>query len=140
MGGDQPRTSAERSRPGRDVRSLAAGGDAYASVGVRVFGHRLVQTDDDVEEQVAERADVHGGEPTIERVNGGGGRSRLGSFLLGGLLGGLAGVAASRLRHSGAARRNAQPGLRAFEGAPCYQELVEREAESKSDRDADARV
>jgi hypothetical protein len=73
-------------------------------------------------------------------MHGGGGRSRLGSFLLGGLLGGLAGVAASRLRHSGAARRSVQPGLRAFEGAPCYRELIEREAESKSDGDADARV
>jgi hypothetical protein len=61
-------------------------------------------------------------------MDGGAGKSRLGSFLLGGLLGGLAGLAASRLRGSRAGRPAAeQPGLRAFEAAPCYQEHLERE-------------
>jgi len=64
-------------------------------------------------------------------VDGDGGRSRLGSFLLGGLVGGLAGLAASRLRAPGGPRRGAQPGLRAFEAAPCYRELVEREREAE---------
>jgi hypothetical protein len=58
--------------------------------------------------------------------------SRLGSFLLGGLLGGLAGLAAGRL---GARRREQRPagppGLVAFERAPCYQELLEREARGR---------
>jgi hypothetical protein len=62
-------------------------------------------------------------------VDRGTNRSRLGSFLLGGLLGGLAGMAASRLRVPGLRKRSMQPGLRAFEGAPCYHELLEREHE-----------
>jgi hypothetical protein len=53
---------------------------------------------------------------------------RLGSFVVGGLLGASAAVAAARRR-----RRRAQPerpvfqGLEAFEGAPCYREIVEKE-------------
>ena len=62
-----------------------------------------------------------------EEVDGDTRKSRLGSFLLGGLVGGLAGIAASRLR---IVRREGQPkqqpGLAAFEAAPCYQELLER--------------
>ena len=53
---------------------------------------------------------------------------RLGSFVIGGLLGASAALAAARRR-----RRLAQPdrpvfqGLGAFEGAPCYREIVEKE-------------
>ena len=53
---------------------------------------------------------------------------RLGSFVVGGLLGASAAVAAARRR-----RRRAEPqqpvvqGLEAFEGAPCYREIVEKE-------------
>jgi hypothetical protein len=67
-------------------------------------------------------------------VNGGAGRSRLGSFLLGGLLGGLAGLAASRLRLPGpsSSKTRTQPGLRAFEGAPCYRELEERQRQEQA--------
>jgi hypothetical protein len=55
---------------------------------------------------------------------------RLRSFLIGGLVGSLAGVAAAgRLRvKPRPARRPSPAGLAAFEQAPCYQELVEREA------------
>jgi hypothetical protein len=54
--------------------------------------------------------------------------SRLGSFLLGSLLGGLAGLAAGTLRAQRPVRRRpAPPGLAAFERAPCYQELLDRE-------------
>ena len=55
---------------------------------------------------------------------------RLRSFLIGGLVGSLAGVAAAgRLRvKRRPARRPSPAGLAAFEQAPCYQELVEREA------------
>jgi hypothetical protein len=53
---------------------------------------------------------------------------KLGSFVVGGVLGASAAVAAARRR-----RRLSQPnrpvfqGLEAFEGAPCYREIVEKE-------------
>jgi hypothetical protein len=53
---------------------------------------------------------------------------KLGSFVVGGVLGASAALAAARRR-----RRLAQPdrpvfhGLEAFEGAPCYREIVEKE-------------
>lgn len=58
---------------------------------------------------------------------------RLRSFLLGGVLGASAAIATARRRR----RRRTEPrGLRAFEGAPCYREAVERfesgERESRS--------
>jgi hypothetical protein len=52
---------------------------------------------------------------------------RLRSFLLGGLLGASAAIATARRRR----RRRTEPrGLRAFEGAPCYREAVERDERS----------
>jgi hypothetical protein len=56
-------------------------------------------------------------------------RGRLSSFVLGGLLGASAALAAARRRgvRRGAERVTPQ-GLGAFEGAPCYREVVEREA------------
>jgi hypothetical protein len=55
--------------------------------------------------------------------------SRLRSFLLGGLVGSVAGlVAAGRVKVKQRPRARATPaGLAAFEQAPCYAELVERE-------------
>ncbi len=57
--------------------------------------------------------------------------SRLGSFVIGGLLGGVAGLAAAgRMRVKAArATRETPAGLAAFEQAPCYDALVERERE-----------
>lgn len=56
------------------------------------------------------------------------GRSRWGTFLIGGLIGGAAGFAASRLRdRPRRARPLAAPGLSAFEQAPCFRELQEAE-------------
>jgi hypothetical protein len=54
---------------------------------------------------------------------------RLRSFLIGGLVGSLAGLAAAgRMRvRARPAKRVTPAGLAAFEQAPCYQELVERE-------------
>jgi hypothetical protein len=52
-------------------------------------------------------------------------RSRVRSFLIGGLVGASAALAAAR-RRRGAPRR-AQAGLAAFEEAPCYEETLERE-------------
>jgi hypothetical protein len=52
---------------------------------------------------------------------------RLRSFLLGGVLGASAAIATARRRR----RRRTEPrGLRAFEGAPCYREAVERDERS----------
>jgi hypothetical protein len=55
-------------------------------------------------------------------------RGRVSSFVVGGLLGASAALAAARRK-----RRRAQPqrpvfqGLEAFEGAPCYREVVDKE-------------
>jgi hypothetical protein len=54
-------------------------------------------------------------------------RDRMRSFLLGGLVGASAVVAARRRRRQVLRRRQRPAGLAAFEGAPCYRELVERE-------------
>jgi hypothetical protein len=55
---------------------------------------------------------------------------RLGSFLIGGLVGSIAGlVAAGRMRMRDGEKRTTPAGLAAFEEAPCYQELVEWEQE-----------
>jgi hypothetical protein len=60
---------------------------------------------------------------------------RLGSFLVGGLLGSVAAlVAAGRMRVKEAPfERPAGDGLAAFEGAPCYRELVEDAAGEPGD-------
>jgi hypothetical protein len=54
---------------------------------------------------------------------------RVRSFLIGGLLGSVAGaVAAGRMRVQAIPkRRTTRAGLAAFEQAPCYEELVEAE-------------
>jgi hypothetical protein len=63
------------------------------------------------------------------RMDGEERRGRLSSFVLGGVLGASAALAAARRRrwHAPPERRTPQ-GLEAFEGAPCYREIVEREA------------
>jgi hypothetical protein len=55
---------------------------------------------------------------------------RFRTFLLGGLVGSVAGLAAAgRMKVKQRPRRRQTPaGLAAFEQAPCYDELVEREA------------
>ena len=57
---------------------------------------------------------------------------RLPSFVLGGVLGASAVIAARRRRRRIEARRQQPAGLAAFEGAPCYRELAEREMPSSS--------
>ena len=66
-------------------------------------------------------------------MDGEGKGDRLRSFILGGLVGASAAVAAGRRLRPRAKQRQTPAGLAAFEGAPCYRELVERERE-----DADA--
>ena len=58
-------------------------------------------------------------------------RDRLRSFVLGGLVGTAGTIAAARrLRRPSRRARDAPAGLAAFEDAPCFLELVEREAQS----------
>jgi hypothetical protein len=62
-------------------------------------------------------------------------RSRLSSFVLGGVVGASAALAAARRRRPRrAAQRGTPQGLTAFEGAPCYREIVERERELELDQ------
>jgi hypothetical protein len=59
---------------------------------------------------------------------------RLGSFLVGGLLGSIAGLAAAgrvRVKERGPARKTPE-GLAAFEQAPCYEEVLAREAAERA--------
>lgn len=64
---------------------------------------------------------------------------RLGSFLIGGLVGSVAGLVAAgrmRVRPSPASRATAE-GLAAFEGAPCFTELLEAEAAERGEPEGD---
>jgi hypothetical protein len=61
-------------------------------------------------------------------MDGQGRGARLRTFVLGGLVGASAVIAAAR-RRRGASARPARAGLAAFEDAPCYRELVELERE-----------
>jgi hypothetical protein len=63
--------------------------------------------------------------------------SRLGSFLVGGLVGSVAGLAAAgRMRVKEARRPRTTPaGLAAFEQAPCFREVVERESAERAGDD-----
>jgi hypothetical protein len=58
-------------------------------------------------------------------------RGRLSSFVVGGLVGASAALAAARRRRQRSAplRRTPQ-GLQAFEDAPCFREIVEKEREN----------
>ena len=61
-------------------------------------------------------------------MEGQGRGTRLRTFVLGGLVGASAVIAAAR-RRRGASARPPRAGLAAFEDAPCYRELVELERE-----------
>jgi hypothetical protein len=56
-------------------------------------------------------------------------RGKLGSFAIGGIVGAGATLAALARRQRAARRRGRPRGLRAFESAPCYRELLDRERE-----------
>jgi hypothetical protein len=57
-------------------------------------------------------------------------RSRTRSFLVGAAVGASAAIAAARRFRTKDRRRESPAGLAAFEEAPCYRELVEREREA----------
>jgi len=57
-------------------------------------------------------------------------RSRTRSFLIGGLVGASAAIAAARRLRPKQRRRITPAGLAAFEEAPCYREIMEREERS----------
>jgi hypothetical protein len=60
-------------------------------------------------------------------VDGGERRGGIRTFLLGGAVGASAAVAALTRRRRAQRRRGRPRGLAAFESAPCYLELLERE-------------
>jgi hypothetical protein len=61
-------------------------------------------------------------------MDGQGRRDKLRSFALGSIVGASAAIAAARRRRRAASPRRTTPvGLAAFEDAPCYRELVDRE-------------
>jgi gas vesicle protein len=66
---------------------------------------------------------------------------RLGSFVVGGIIGSIAGaVAAGRMRvRDRSGERTTPEGLAAFEGAPCFQEVLDREAADRAKTEAAAR-
>jgi hypothetical protein len=123
---DHAGRGAELDRPGGDVRGLPPGSGPCQRRGVAVGGRRGGGADDHVEEQVAEGADQHAYNRFMDGQERGSGRLR--SFVLGGLVGASAALAAAkRNRPQRRARRTTPVGLAAFEEAPCYRELVERE-------------
>jgi hypothetical protein len=67
-------------------------------------------------------------------VDGGERRGGLRTFLLGGLVGASAAIAAVNRRRRAQRRRGRARGLAAFESAPCYAELLERERERDADK------
>jgi len=62
-------------------------------------------------------------------------RERMRTFLLGGLFGASAAVAALDRRRRIQRRRGRPRGLAAFESAPCYRELLDREQDG-AERDS----
>ena len=64
-------------------------------------------------------------------MDGGERRGGLRTFLLGGLVGASAAIAAVNRRRRAQRRRGRPRGLAAFESAPCYLELLERERDEE---------
>jgi len=60
-------------------------------------------------------------------MDGTGGRERLRSFLIGGVVGAAGAIAAARRLRPKQRPRPTAVGLAAFESAPCYRETVARE-------------
>lgn len=67
-------------------------------------------------------------------MNGEGRRARLRSFVLGGVVGASAAIAAARRLTPAPRRRPTPAGLAAFEDAPCFQETLEQEETAPRER------
>jgi len=65
-------------------------------------------------------------------MDGGDRRGGIRTFLLGGLVGASAAIAAVNRRRRAQRRRGRPRGLAAFESAPCYLELLEKERDDRS--------
>ena len=123
---DEARLTAELRHPGGDVRGLAAGTELRDRVRVGPFRERLAEPDDHVQQQVPE-----GRRSRLRSFHGRRARrSRTRSFLVGAAVGASAAIAAARRLRPKERRRETPAGLAAFEEAPCYRELVEREREA----------
>ncbi len=105
---------------------MAARAELGDGVRVRPCRKRLFEADDDVQEQVAERDD-HPYDPSMPEESH---RSRTRSFLVGAAVGASAAIAAARRLRPRDRKRETPAGLAAFEEAPCYRELVERERDA----------
>jgi hypothetical protein len=92
----------------------------------------MLQPNDHVEEQIAERGDPH---EYDRRMDGDSRRSRLRSFAIGGLVGAAGAFATVRRasRRSRSSPRAAPGGLMAFEDAPCFLEHIGEEAQRYRD-------
>jgi hypothetical protein len=60
-------------------------------------------------------------------------RGRLRSFVIGGVVGASAAIAAARRLNPRPRRRETPAGPAAFESAPCYQETLEQEEQERGD-------
>jgi hypothetical protein len=109
---------------------LPSGADTCLDRPLLVRPRGIAGEHDHVEEQVAQSADQH----AYNRPMDGDERraERLRSFVIGGLVGASAVIAAARRRRAKNAPRHAA-GLAAFEDAPCHQETLEREAANPRD-------
>ena len=68
----------------------------------------------------------------MELERGDGRRKRLRSFMIGGVVGASAAIAAARRLSPRPGQRPTPVGLAAFEEAPCYRETLEAEAHASS--------
>ena len=121
---DEAGRAAQLRDPRGDVRGLSAGAELRHRIRVGALRERLLQPDDDVEQQVSEGHDHALYDPTMDDESR---RSRTRSFLVGAALGASAALATARRLRPKERRRETPAGLAAFEEAPCYRELVERE-------------
>ena len=94
-------------------------------VGAQAVRERLLEPHDHVEQEIAEaRRAASLYDPPMDEERR---RDRLRSFLIGGVVGASAAIAAPRACGAHASQRETPAGLAAFEDAPCYRELIERE-------------
>ena len=132
---DESRLGSEVARPRGHVRSLSAGTGPDRRRTVVAGDERVLEGDDHVEDQIAERGDAHAYDARMEGTGRGG---RLRSFAIGGLLGAAGAIATARRAGSRERRPRGVPsGLSAFEDAPCFLEAIG--AEPRVDGDTGSR-